>query len=164
MNVPIVWGWIPVSWTHIPADAGGNGTAAPHLPQPGDVSHSAVSSRNCATGYGSQVSSKTLALPAFRTRLKDALLSLCHLNLRSLWRNSYSQDSSPFPVIAVFSRERNTAVVFELLFFCSLPPDGVLFLKKSIQFLKKTSRLVNIISLLCHLKLSSVTDLLLDFH
>lgn len=54
--------------------AGGNGTAAPHLPQAGNVSRSAVSSRNCAPGHGNQGSSKTLALPSFRTSLKDASL------------------------------------------------------------------------------------------
>lgn len=97
------------------------------------VSHCTGSSRKCATGYGSQVSSKTSALPAFRTSLKDALLSISSVNLRSLQRKSYPQDSSPFPAVAVFSREGSTAVVFELLFFCSLPPDGVLFLEKSIQ-------------------------------
>lgn len=94
----------------MPVNAGGNGTTAPHLPQAGDVSHSTVS----------QVSSSTSALPAFGTglaSLKDALLSLSYINLRSLWRNSYPQESSPFPVIVVFSRERKAAVMFELIFF-----------------------------------------------
>lgn len=62
-----------------PAGAGGSGTAAPHLPQAGDGSLSAVSSRNCAMGYGSLMSSDASALPAVRTglaSLKDALLHL----------------------------------------------------------------------------------------